>query len=128
MVASLKALTRAVLAWVEAPATVKQRARNAGIPTPDLAGKEEDRTGVLVIFGSIGTPQKKFGKGKRHYLAIGERCVKYRRDGENYKEGGTVQNEPTNNLEINFMWSEINQRKRSAPRSAPKRREIAHNE
>jgi hypothetical protein len=58
MVASLKALRLTVLAWVEAPATVKPRARNAGIPTPDLAGKEEDRTGVLVIFGSIGTPKK----------------------------------------------------------------------
>jgi hypothetical protein len=59
-----------------------------------------------------------------HTLAIGERCVKYRRDGENYKEGETVQNEPANNLEINFIRSEINQRKWSEPRS----REIAHNE
>jgi hypothetical protein len=52
-----------------------------------------------------------------HYLAIGERFFKYRRNGENYKEGGTVQNEPTNNLEINFISSEIDQRKRSAPKS-----------
>lgn len=37
-----------------------------------------------------------------HYLAIGERCFKYRRDGENYKEGETVQNELTNNSEINL--------------------------
>ena len=59
-----------------------------------------------------------------HTLATGERYVKYRRDGENYKEGGTVQNEPAHNLEINSISSEINQRKRSEP----KRREIAHNE
>lgn len=59
-----------------------------------------------------------------HYLTIGERFFKYRRDGENYKEGGTVQNESTDNSEINFISSEINQRKRSEP----KRREIAHNE
>jgi hypothetical protein len=102
MVASLKALTRTVLAWVEAPATVKQRARNAGIAAPDLARKEEDRTGVLVIFGSIGTPKKQFGKSKMHTLGIGERCDKYRRNGENYKEGGTVRNEPTDNLAIQF--------------------------
>jgi hypothetical protein len=85
MAASLKALRLIVLACVEAPATVKQRARNSGIPTPDLAGKEEDRTGVLVIFGSIGTPKKQFGKSKMHTLGIGERYVKYRRNGENYK-------------------------------------------
>jgi hypothetical protein len=59
-----------------------------------------------------------------HTLAIGERCVKYRWDGENYKEDETVQNEPANNLEINFIRSEINQRKWSEP----KRREIAYDE
>jgi hypothetical protein len=52
-----------------------------------------------------------------HYLAIGERFFKYRRDGENFKEGGTVQNESINNSEINFISSEINQRKRSAERA-----------
>jgi hypothetical protein len=64
MVASLKALMLTVAACTEAEANVILRARNTGIRIPNPTGKEEDRTGVLVNFNSIGTPKKGFGKSK----------------------------------------------------------------
>jgi hypothetical protein len=88
MVMSFKALTLTVVACTEEAAAVRPSARNTGIRRRDLAGKEKDRSVVLMIFNSKGISQM-------HYLAngvylIGFYRVKYRRDAANYKECGTV--------------------------------------